>query len=65
MDINCYALELLAKSRLADLRADAARHVARASVREHGPGVWATVRSALLRAGRLLRLRGAVSPRPA
>lgn len=26
MDINCYALEVITKARLAELRADAARH---------------------------------------
>jgi hypothetical protein len=65
MDINCYALESLAKSRLAELRADAARHVALAAVRERGSGVWAAVRSALLRRYRLAGRRGTVRPRPA
>lgn len=65
MDINCYALEVLAKSRLAELRAEAARHVALAAARERGPGVWATVRWALLRKDRLAGRRGTVRPRPA
>jgi len=65
VDISCYALEALAKSRLAELRADAARHVALAAARERGPGIWAAVRSALLRTGHLIGLRWAVSPRVA
>ena len=52
MDINCYALEVITKSRLAQLRADAARYRLLASLRTPQPGVWAALRSALHRTGR-------------
>ena len=47
MDINCYALEVLAKSRLADLRADAARYAGLASVGMGGAGFRGALGSAL------------------
>ena len=47
MDINCYAIEVLAKSRLAELRVDAARYAALASGSGHGIGLAAAVRLAL------------------
>lgn len=65
MDINCYAVEALTKLRLSELRAEAARYAALAAARESGPGVWATVKSTLLRTGRRVGLRGAVGPRHA
>jgi len=65
MGFDPYVLERITASRLTELRADAARYVALASVREHRPGVWAPIRSALLRAGRLFGRRGTVRPRHA
>jgi hypothetical protein len=53
MSFDPYVLERIAKARLAELRADAAQYAALASVRGSEPGVWATIRAALLRAGRL------------
>ena len=49
MDINLYALEMMTKARLADLRADAARRVLLASLRSSQRSVWATLRCALQR----------------
>lgn len=65
MYIDCYALEVIAKTRLAELRADAARRVVLASLRTPRPGVWAALRSALQRVGRRTSGREIVSPRPA
>ena len=65
MDINLYALEVITKSRLAELRADAARHVLVASLRTPQPSVWTALGSAFLRAGRRISRRGIVNPRPA
>lgn len=65
MYIDCYALESIAKSRLADLRADAARRVLLASLRTPRPGVWAAVRSTLHREGRRTSGGEIASPRPA
>lgn len=47
MDTNLYALEILAKTRLAELRADAARHSGLAWCSKGGTGLRAALRSAL------------------
>jgi len=65
MCFDPYVLERITTSRLSELRADAARHVALASVRVRRPSTWAVIKGALLRAGRLLGRRGAVKPRHA
>ncbi len=65
MDMNCYALEVITKARLAELRADAARRVVLASLRPPKRSVWTALRSALLRRGCRTDGRGIVSPRPA
>ena len=65
MDINCYALEVITKARLAELRADAARYTVLASLRAPQGSVWAALRCALQRAGRRISRRGMVNPRPA
>jgi hypothetical protein len=49
VDINLYALEVMTKARLADLRADAARRVLLASLRPPQRSVWAALRCALQR----------------
>ena len=65
MDMNCYALEVIAKARLAELRADAARRIVLASLRPPQGSVWAALRCALQRAGHRTSRRGMASPRPA
>lgn len=60
-----YVLERITASRLTELRADAVRHVALASVRADRPGVWAIIKNALFRARRLFGRRGTVRPRHA
>ena len=65
MDINCYALEVITKARLDELRADAARYTLLASLRTPQPSVWTALGSALLRVGRRSSRRGVVNPRPA
>ena len=65
MSYDPYVLERITATRLAELRADAARYVALASVRGSDPGVWAIIKGALLRTGRLFGRRGTVRPRPA
>lgn len=65
MDINCYALEVITKTRLAELRADAARYRLLASLRTPQPSVWTALGSAILRAGRRKSRRGVARPRPA
>jgi hypothetical protein len=65
MCFDPYVLERITASRLTELRADAARHVALASVRVRRPGAWAVIKGALLRAGRRFGRRGAVRPRHA
>ncbi len=65
MDINCYALELITKARLAELRANAARYTLLASLRTPRPSIWTALGSALLRIGRRSSRRGVASPRPA
>ena len=65
MDINCYALEVIAKARLSELRADAARYTLLASLRAPQPSIWTALGSALRRAGRRRSRRGVASPRPA
>lgn len=58
MDINLYAVEVITKERLADLRADAARRVLLASLRPPQRSVWATLRCALQLRGRRTSGRG-------
>jgi hypothetical protein len=65
MGFDPYVLERITASRLSELRADAARHVALASVRAHRPGIWAAIKGALLRTGRRFGRRGTVRPRHA
>jgi len=65
VDLNCYALEVITKARLAELRADAARRVVLASLRPPQRSVWTALRCALLRRGCRTGGRGIVSPRPA
>ena len=65
MDINCYALEVIAKARLAELRDDAARYTVLASLRPPQRSVWTALRCALQRRGCRTSGRGIVSPRPA
>jgi len=65
MDINIYTLEVAMKSRLAELRAAAARETLLASARERGPGVLAALRAALPWIRRARGRRGIASPRHA
>ena len=65
MNIDCYTLEVMSKTKLAELRADAARYRVLASLRTPQPGVWAALRSVLHRVGRRIGGREIVSPRPA
>jgi len=65
MYINGYALEVMTKTRLADLRAEAARYSDLAPLRTPRLGVWAAVRILLRRDGVRERGREIVSPRPA
>jgi hypothetical protein len=65
VDINCYALEVITKARLAELRASAAHYTLLESLRTPQPSIWSALGSALLRAGRRNSRRGAASPRPA
>jgi len=64
VDINLYALEVITKARLAELRADAARRVVLASLRSPRRSVWTVLRCALQRRGCRTSGRGIVSPRP-
>ena len=59
MDINIYTLEVAMKSRLAELRAAAAREALLTSARERRPGVLAALRAALprVRWGQVLQSR--------
>jgi hypothetical protein len=62
VDINLYALEVLAKSRLDELRVDAARHAALASRSDRGAGLRMALRAALRYATMtysLVRMEGA------
>ena len=65
MSIDCYTLEVMMKTKLAELRADAARYRAVASLRAPRPGVWAALRAMLHREGRRRSGRKIVSPRHA
>ena len=65
MHINEYALEVMTRSRLETLRADATRYVLLASLRAPRPSAWTTLKSALQRAGRGTGGRKVASPRPA
>jgi hypothetical protein len=51
MYMNTYTLEVMAKTRLANLRADAAREALLASLRTPRPGIWAALRFMLHREG--------------
>jgi hypothetical protein len=64
MDLNCYALEVITKARLAELRADAARRVVLASLRAPQRSVWTALRCALQRRRCRTSGGGMVSPRP-
>ena len=65
MDVNIYTLEVAMKSRLAELRAAAAREALLASARERQPGVLAALKAALPWFGRARGRGGVVSPRHA
>jgi hypothetical protein len=65
MYINEYVLEVMTRTRLADLRADSARHVLLASLRAPRPSAWAVLKSALRGAGCGTGGRKIVSPRHA
>jgi hypothetical protein len=65
MYINAYALEVMTKTKLADLRADAARHVLLASLGKPRRSVWVAVSSMLHRDVRRANGRKIVSARPA
>jgi len=63
--VNTYALEVMAKSRLAELRAAAARQALFESARKPRRSVWAVLRAALPWTGRKRGGRRIVSPRHA
>jgi hypothetical protein len=65
VDTNIYALEVMAKSRLADLRAAAARRALLESAGNPWRSVWAVLMSALPWTGRTRGGRRIVSPRHA
>jgi hypothetical protein len=65
VDINSYAVEVLAKARLDQLRADAARHAALAAEREPGAGLRSALASLLMRAGRRVGRQGMARARHA
>ena len=65
MYVSCYTLEEMAKTRLAELRADATRYRVLASLRAPRPGVWAALTSMLHRDGGRASGRKIASPRPA
>jgi len=53
MDLNDYVMSQLVRARLADLRADAARHNAASDARSARPPLRVAVGLALIRLGRL------------
>jgi hypothetical protein len=65
MYTDCYVLDVMTKSKLAELRADAARYRLLASLRAPGPGIWAALRSSLHRGGSPSTGRKIASPRHA
>ena len=65
MDMNSYLVEVVIKNRLADARADAARYHLLAASGARESRLWGALKSALLRVGRWIGRRGAVSPRHA
>jgi len=65
VDTDMYALEVITKSRLAELRANAARYALLESMRVPRRSAWAVLRSALPWTGRRRGRRGIVSPRHA
>jgi hypothetical protein len=65
MYISEYVLEVMTRSRLEQLRADAARYVLLASLRAPRPSAWAALKSGLQRAGFGTGGRKIASPRPA
>ena len=65
MYINSYALDVMTKTRLEGLRAEAARHTLLASLGTRRPGVWGALRSMLYRDGHRSGGQEIVSPRPA
>jgi len=65
MYINIYALEAMATSRLASLRAESARRVLLRSLDTPRPGPWAALKFALRRLGRAAGGRKITRPRHA
>jgi hypothetical protein len=65
VDTNIYALEVMAKSRLAELRAVAARQALLESAGNPRRSVWAVLKSTLPWTGRTRGGRRIVSPRHA
>jgi hypothetical protein len=65
VDTDIYATEVIMKSRLAELRANAARRALLESIRVPRRSAWAVLRSALQWMGRRRGRRGIVSPRHA
>ena len=65
MCFDPYILERMTGTRLAELRANAARRALLVSLRRGESGMWVAVKAALLRAGRLFGGRATVRPRPA
>ena len=65
MYVNTYVLEVMMRSRLAELRAEAARYRALAELRSARPGFWAALRALLHRNGARESGRKIASPRPA
>lgn len=65
MYTDCYVLEVMAKTKLAELRADATRRRLLASLRAPRPGIWAVLRSWFNGEGRQNIRRKIVRPRHA
>jgi len=65
VDTDMYAIEVIMKSRLAELRANAARHALLESIRRPRRSAWTALRSALQWTGRRRGRRGIVNPRHA
>jgi len=65
MNFDCYTLEVVARTKLAELRVDAARSRVLASLGTPRPGVWAAVRSWLHREGQGNNGRKIARPRHA
>ena len=65
MCFDPYILERITRTRLTELRADAARRTLLDALRREEPGVWPAAKAVLLRAGRFFGRRATVRPRPA